>query len=117
MLGTPNKTSAVAKTLIRWSLGKKLLGKSIENGLAGTLPKWNSKQKLGIVAGYFPLRSELFSPIIKSPNDGTVSVEETWLHGSKDHITLHCSHLGLLFSKKAFSQTKYFLEHSYFMHN
>jgi pimeloyl-ACP methyl ester carboxylesterase len=116
MLGTPNQTSVVAKTLIRWSLGKKLLGGSVENGLTGILPPWDNKQKLGIVAGYFPVGSELLSPIIKNPNDGTVSIEETRLRGSEDHITLRCSHLGLLFSKKAFLQTKHFLEHSSFIH-
>ena len=116
MLGTPNQTSIVAKTLIRWSLGRKLLGGSVENGLTGILPPWDSKQKLGIVAGYFPVGSEILSPIIKNPNDGTVSIEETRLHGSEDHITLRCSHLGLLFSKKVFLQTKHFLENSSFIH-
>ena len=116
MLGTPNQTSIVAKTLTRWSLGRKLLGRSVENGLTGILPPWDSKQKLGIIAGYFPVGSEILSPIIKNPNDGTVSIEETRLHGSEDHITLRCSHLGLLFSKKVFLQTKHFLENSSFIH-
>ena len=117
MLGTPNKTSAVAQTLIKFSLGKILLGKSIENGLTGMLTKWKSKKKLGIIAGYFPLASGLLFPIIEGQNDGTVSVEETRLNGSFDHITLQTTHLGLLFSKKAFTQTKHFLEYSSFMHN
>jgi|TARA_B100001996_G_scaffold184771_1_gene141333 hypothetical protein len=116
MLGTPNQTSIVAKTITKWSLGKKLLGMSVENGLTGILPPWDSNQKLGIIAGYFPVGSELLTPIIKNPNDGTVSIEETRLDGSNDHITLNCSHLGLLFSKKAFLQTKHFLEHSSFIH-
>ena len=116
MLGTPNQTSIVAKTLTRWSLGRKLLGRSVENGLTGILPPWDSKQKLGIIAGYFPVGSEILSPIIKNPNDGTVSIEETKLRGSEDHITLRCSHLGLLFSKKVFLQTKHFLENSSFIH-
>ena len=116
MLGTPNQISIVAKTLTRWSLGRKLLGGSVGNGLTGILPPWDSKQKLGIIAGYFPVGSEILSPIIKNPNDGTVSIEETRLHGSEDHITLRCSHLGLLFSKKVFLQTKHFLENSSFIH-
>ena len=116
MLGTPNQTSIVAKTLTRWSLGIKLLGGRVENGLTGILPPWDSKQKLGIIAGYFPVGSVILSPIIKNPNDGTVSFEETRLHGSEDHITLRCSHLGLLFSKKVFLQTKHFLENSSFIH-
>ena len=116
MLGTPNQISIIAKTLTRWSLGRKLLGRSVENGLTGILPPWDSKQKLGIIAGYFPVGSEILSPIIKNPNDGTVSIEETRLHGSEDHITLRCSHLGLLFSKKVFLQTKHFLENSSFIH-
>ena len=117
MLGTPNQTSIVAKTITKWMLGRKLLGMSVENGLTGILPPWDGKKKLGIIAGYFPVGSELVTPIIKNPNDGTVSIEETRLDGSKDHITLNCSHLGLLFSKKVFLQTKHFLEHSCFIHN
>ena len=116
MLGTPNQTSIVAKTITKWSLGRKLLGMSVENGLTGILPPGGSKQKLGIIAGYFPVGSELLTPIIKNPNDGTVSIEETRLDGSSDHVTLNCSHLGLLFSKKAFLQTKHFLEYSSFIH-
>ncbi len=116
MLGTPNRTSVIAQTLAEWSLGRKLLGKSLDNGLIGSPPKWNSRSKLGIIAGYFPLASGLLLPIIKGPNDGTVSVEETRLSGSLDHITLRLPHLGLLFSKDAFLETKHFIEHSCFMH-
>ena len=117
MLGTPNKTSIVAQTLKRLPLGKALLGKSIENGLIGSLPKWDKKLKLGIIAGHFPLASGLLLPVIKGPNDGTVSVEETRLDGSLDHIRLRLPHFGLLFSKKAFVQTKHFLEYSSFARN
>jgi pimeloyl-ACP methyl ester carboxylesterase len=117
MLGTPNKTSAVARKIINLPLGKKLLGKSVENGLTGILPKWNNNEKLGIIAGRVPFASGMFFSIIKSPNDGTVSVEETRLDGASDHITLYLPHLGLLFSKKAFLQAKHFLEHSSFIHS
>ena len=95
---------------------RKLLGNSLDNGLIGSPPKWNSRSKLGIIAGYFPLASGLLLPIIKGPSDGTVSVEETRLTGSLDHITLRLPHLGLLFSKDAFLETKHFIEHSCFMH-
>jgi hypothetical protein len=117
MLGTPNKASIFAYKLLELKIGKKLLGKSIVNGLTGKLPKWDNKYKLGIIAGNFRLVYRLISPIIKSANDGIVSVEETKLDGSIDHITLKLSHtFGLLFSIKAFQQTKYFLEHSSFIH-
>jgi len=117
MLGTPNEASIFAYKLLELKIGKKLLGKSIVNGLTGKLPKWDNKYKLGIIAGNFRLVYRLISPIIKSANDGIVSVEETKLDGSIDHITLKLSHtFGLLFSIKAFQQTKYFLEHSSFIH-
>ena len=79
--------------------------------------KWNNNEKLGIIAGRIPFASGMFFSIIKSPNDGTVSVEETRLDGASDHITLYLPHLGLLFSKKAFLQAKHFLEHSSFIHS
>ena len=115
MLGTPNQASIAAKTLSHWPGGTKLLGKSIKEGLLGPLPCWTGKQELGVIAGDLRLGLGLIIPNIPRPNDGTVSVEETRLEGMQDHITLHVSHFGLLFSKEAFIQTRHFIEHAHFI--
>jgi hypothetical protein len=116
MLGAPNKTSRAAKELSNWPGGSFLLGKSTNDGLLGPLPKWTGKQSLGVIAGDLRFGMGLIIPNIPRPSDGTVSVEETRLEGMQDHITLHVSHFGLLLSKRAFLQTKHFIEHAQFQH-
>jgi hypothetical protein len=116
MLGTPNQTSAAAKTLTAWPGGRLLLGKSIDNGLLGPLPDWSGNQKIGIIAGDLRIGMGLLIPNIPRPGDGTVAIKETRLPGMSDHITLPVSHFGLLFSKQVFEQTRHFIEHAHFIH-
>ncbi len=116
MLGTPNKTSSAAINLARFPGGSLLLGKSTENGLFGPLPDWDKDHKLGIIAGDFRFGMGTIIPDIPKPNDGTVSVEETCLTEMCDHITLHVSHFGLVLSKTAYQQTRYFIENAKFQH-
>lgn len=115
MLGTPNQTSFAAKELSHWSIGNVLLGKSIKDGLLGPLPSWTGKQELGVIAGDVRFGMGLIIPNIPRPSDGTVAVEETRLDGMRDHITLHVSHFGLLFSKNTFIQSRHFIEHARFI--
>ena len=114
MLGTPNQTSCAANTLRQWPGGGFLLGNSLENGLLGPLPEWNSNIPLGVIAGDFRFGMGLIIPGIPRPNDGTVSVEETKLEGMQDHLILHASHFGLLVSKSTFRQTLIFFENGEF---
>ena len=114
MLGTPNQTSCAANTLRQWPGGGYLLGNSLENGLLGPLPEWDSNIPLGVIAGDFRFGMGLIIPGIPRPNDGTVSVEETKLEGMQDHLILHASHFGLLVSKSTFRQTLIFFENGEF---
>ncbi len=117
MLGTPNQPSSAASTLKNWPFASSLLGNSLENGLSGTVPPWNTDYDLGVIAGDMRFGMGILIPDIPKPNDGTVSVCETKLDGLKDHIVLHVSHFGLLVSKGVFIQTEYFLKHGEFRHH
>jgi hypothetical protein len=68
--------------------------------------KWRD---LGIIAGDFPLGVGLMVGGLTPPHDGTVSVEETYLGGATDYITLTATHLGLLYSAQVASQVVTFL--------
>jgi len=92
-----------------------MLGQSLHDGLAGTLPDWPADRELGSIAGNLRLGLGLFIPGTPTPNDGSVAVQETRLEGMCDHIEIRTSHFGLLLSKKAALQTDYFLHHGYFL--
>ena len=108
-LGTPHRPSSAAEQLAKHAVGRMLLGKSTRNGLLGGVPDWNSTTELGSVAGDLRFGMGMFIPGIPSPNDGTVSVEETRFDGMKDHTVVHASHFGLLFSRDAETATERFL--------
>ena len=46
---------------------------------------------------------------IDAPNDGTVLVEETYLAGAKEHVTLRVSHSGMMLSAAVARKTAAFL--------
>jgi pimeloyl-ACP methyl ester carboxylesterase len=115
-LGTPHQASSAARQLSRFSLGRLLLGQSVEQGLLGQAPPWRTNHELGVIAGTLQVGVGMIIPGIPTPNDGTVAVKETELPGMKDHITLFTSHTGMLLSHKVFQQAVYFLRHGLFKH-
>lgn len=114
LLGTPNQGSYVASRLGQYAAGRLILGKSIQAGLLGGAPLWNSTIPLGIIAGKTPLGAgRLFSGLAK-PNDGTVAVAETRLEGMSDHAVLPVSHTSMLFSPLVGRYIIHFLKHGRF---
>lgn len=113
-LGTPHNGSFVARTLNRHSMGRLVLGRSIDRGLLGDVPPWQSQYELGSLAGNSGYGVGLVTPGLPKPNDGTVTVEETRLEVATDHIEISVSHVGLLYSGDAARQTCYFLNHGHF---
>ena len=64
---------------------------------------------MGIISGDFPIGVGLLVGGPTLPHDGTVSVEETYLGGATDYITLTVSHFGLLYSGSVAIQVITFL--------
>lgn len=108
-LGVPVNGSEVARRLSSSLLTRWAVGKSIERGLLGDRPVWMKWRDLGVIAGDFPLGVGLMVGGLTPPHDGTVSVEETYLGGATDYITLTATHLGLLYSGQVASQVVTFL--------
>ena len=109
-LGTPHRPSSAAQQLAKHAIGRVMLGNSLRNGLLGGAPDWKGPAELGSIAGDLRFGIGMFIPGIPAPNDGTVSVEETRLDGMKDHIVVHASHFGLLFSRDTEKATVSFLK-------
>lgn len=115
-LGTPHQPSSAAGRLLNHRLGRLLLGRSVEDGLLGPVPPWQSKHPLGVIAGTLRMGLGMVIPGIPRPNDGTVAVTETRVDGMSDHITLPVSHFGMLLSRRVARQTLCFLNQGKFSH-
>lgn len=113
-LGTPHSASMAARQLNKIAPGRKLLGKSIIDGLLGGVPPWQARHELGVIAGTLRLGFGMIIPHIPKPNDGTIAVAETRLEGMTDHIILPVSHFGMLLSKEVARQIIHFLKHGAF---
>ncbi|GAB4344960.1 MAG: alpha/beta hydrolase [Gammaproteobacteria bacterium] len=101
LLGSPIRGSSAARRFSRFRLGRRMLGRSIGSGglfdERRTIP---SDVEIGVIAGTAGIGlGRLFGPL-KSPNDGTVTLEETQLPGIRDHLTLPLTHTTLLFSRR-----------------
>jgi pimeloyl-ACP methyl ester carboxylesterase len=108
-LGTPHQPSSAAGSLSRFAPGRIALGRSVQQGLLGGAPPWDSRRELGSIAGTLRFGLGRLVPGIPTPSDGTVAVAETRLEGMTDHITAPVSHLGLLLSQRVAHYTGQFL--------
>ena len=113
-LGTPHNGSLVAQQFNRSSIGRMILGHSLDRGLLGNIPPWKDNREIGVIAGNLGIGVGQLIPGLPKPNDGTVAVAETFFNGMTDHIEIHASHTALLFSSEAVRQTCGFLKNGHF---
>jgi hypothetical protein len=116
-LASPNQGSEVAdfwknNFLFKWIFGPagQELGakeKSFEQILGPV------DYEIGVVAGNRTL-DPFSSALIKGPNDGKVSVENTKISGMTDHIVIPATHTFIIYNRQAWKQTVHFLEHGKF---
>ncbi|MGH8512645.1 MAG: esterase/lipase family protein, partial [Gammaproteobacteria bacterium] len=115
-LATPHQGSRAAQALANHPLGRRLLGRSIEQGLLGDVPAWPDHRALGVIAGSGGIGLGRFLARLDLPHDGTVAAAETELSAATDRITLPVSHFGGLFSRDVADQVIYFLREGRFWH-
>jgi len=109
LLAAPVNGSVAGRRLARTALTRWMLGKSLEKGVDGDVPKWKGWQDIGVIAGTFPMGTGMIFGGLDVPHDGTVSVCETQLTGATDFITLPVSHIGMLMSASVARQVITFL--------
>lgn len=109
LLGAPAQGSAVAALLARHPLSKRLLGRSVVQGLLGEAPASTSGHDVGVIAGALPYGVGQVVRGLARPHDGTVAVAETRLERATDSLVLPVSHTGLVLSERVADATAAFL--------
>jgi len=116
LLGPPIQGSCAAEGLARLPLGRRLLGRGIDEAVLSPAARraieprrWAGSRDVGIIAGRASVGLGRLVARLPGPNDGIVTVEETRLPGATDHIVLDAHHAGLLFSRAAARQAAAFL--------
>lgn len=117
LLGSPLQGSAVARSLSRFPFLKAMLGRGIEQEtIQSIVRRWTGEREVGVIAGNLSMGMGRLVASLEGPNDGTVMVSETQLHGAADHIVLEVSHTGMVFSTRVVHQTAAFLRSGRFDH-
>ena len=116
LLGPPCQGSRAAQGVSRWiPFGRAILGSAIHEECIECSPReWSGQREVGIIAGSMGMGLGRLFANLDTDHDGTVTVEETRLPGSKDHIVLHTSHTSMLFSPKVAEQAVVFLRDGVF---
>lgn len=110
-LGSPHQGSAAGVQFARTAFGRRLLGRCIADVIEGVPQSWSWPQReCGSLAGNRPLGlGGLITPGLPRPHDGTVTVAETRLPGSVDHIVVATTHFSMLVSPQVLAQVCRFL--------
>lgn len=110
MLGTPINGSLIAKRMQHWFIISPLFTRSMTNALSGEgLPAWTNHHDWGMIAGNKNFGIATIFNNLPKESDGTVMIEETKHQKQTDHIVVHSSHTGLLFSSIVARLTANFL--------
>jgi pimeloyl-ACP methyl ester carboxylesterase len=110
LLGSPLNGSRAARNLARLPLGKKILGRGVEEELLSLRERrWQGQRELGVIAGSLAVGLGRLVGVGGAPSDGTILVDETRLPGIRAHLVLKVSHTGLPFSPTVARQTGAFL--------
>lgn len=109
LLASPVNGSTAGKRLARTAFTRWMLGRSMERGMDGDVPKWKGWQDIGVIAGTFPMGTGMIFGGLEAPHDGTVTVREAQLEGATDFVALPVSHSGMLMSSLVAMQVITFL--------
>lgn len=115
MLGPPNQGSEFARKISKSKLLSRLLGPTLVELGALSLPEDISGLEVGVISGA-TLNVKGLSPYLSARNDGTVLHTETTLSTAKDFINIPCLHSFMMYSPSILKQTSYFLENGRFLH-
>jgi pimeloyl-ACP methyl ester carboxylesterase len=114
LMGSPVRSSAVARRLCGSAPGRWLLGESAEGGLLEALPDWSYGREIGVIAGELPVGFGVLLGGLQGRHDGTVGVDETRIEGATDTLVVRASHTSLVLSRQVAGQVCHFLQHGRF---
>ena len=109
-LATPHLGNRVASRLTRHRWGRRLLGQSVCDLVAGAPQSWTLPARdIGSLAGNVAFGLGMCCVRLPRPHDGSVTVAETQLPGIADHAVLPAAHFSMLLSETAARETCHFL--------
>jgi pimeloyl-ACP methyl ester carboxylesterase len=110
LLGSPVRGSRAARNLSQLPFGRRMLGLTAHEVLLPVRHRqWRGERELGIIAGTVPMGFGRFMGHFDAPSDGTVLVEETRMHGAKQHLSMRTTHSGMVYSAPIARQIASFL--------
>lgn len=115
--GSPHQGSLAAVSLARFAFGRRILGASIAELLAGEPTRWRLPARaLGALSGDLPCGLGAVIARLPRPHDGVVTVAESGFASAADAYRLPVSHVGMLWSRAVVDETRQFLRHGQFTH-
>jgi pimeloyl-ACP methyl ester carboxylesterase len=115
LLGSPVRGSRAARNLSQLPFGRRMLGLTAHEALLPERDRqWRGERELGIIAGTVPVGFGRFMGTFGTPSDGTVLVEETHIHGAKQHLNIRTTHSGMVYSAVVARQIASFLREGSF---
>jgi hypothetical protein len=119
-LGSPLRGSRAARVLHTSDWGEHLLGHSLPEGtVLSSANEWAGdiarSREVGIIAGNIPVGMGRIAGDFGEPNDGSVTVEETRLEGTTDHLVMDVNHTGLTVARSVADQVGSFLRRGEFL--
>ncbi|NMG45684.1 alpha/beta fold hydrolase [Aromatoleum toluvorans] len=116
LMGPPWATSRSAAALLRVPCVSALVGRSMRDWMDMARPELPGTE-IGVIAGTRPIGLAGTLVGLPRPHDGIVRVEETRIAAARDAVTLHVSHMEMLFSARCAEQVTAFLRRGAFVHD
>ncbi len=98
LIGSPYAGMTAAVGLAQTAIGKRMLGRTLNDWMRLPRPSIPNGVELGVIAGDIPFGLGRLVADLPKPNDGVVGVDETRVPGAKESIVLHINHIGMLVS-------------------
>ena len=116
LIGSPYAGMTAAIGLARYSIGEKMLGRTLNDWMRMPRPSIRNGVELGVIAGDVPIGLGRLVARLRKPNDGVALVDETRVPGAKESIVLRINHTGMLFSPAVARAACAFLRNGTFSH-
>jgi pimeloyl-ACP methyl ester carboxylesterase len=117
LAGSPYNTSCVAEKLSRYRAGRHILGRSMRQWLDQERPRTAGEYEIGVIAGARSIGGGRLISRLATPNDGVVTVDETRIPGTMEHIVLNVTHAQMLLSAQLAREACFFLRWGRFTDN
>jgi len=113
-IGSPLAGSQTARRLSKFKFIRWLMGPALEELASFSVGERRANLKFCSIAGYFPLRCGYYG-VLNDKNDGVVTISETEIQGTSDHIVVNGTHSLLVYKRRVIDNTINFLRSGKFL--